>query len=128
MINEKISEHGMLVEEANERREKPTQAAPLPLPGLGDDLDAVARTQLVLMYDVIRMGMRPEDRGGGCAPGLDRRDERADVGAGVHEEGRASLPIRNREGVRQPVGMHAPLDQHGARLTGTPEEEKEWPV
>ena len=74
------------------------------------------------------MGVRAQDRGRGRAPGLDRRDERADVGAGVDEERRAALPIRDHEGVREPVGMHAPLDQHGARLTGTPEEEKEWPV
>jgi len=52
----------------------------------------------------------------------------ADVGARVDEDRGAALPVGDHKGVRQPVGMHAPLHQHGARLTGTPEEEKEWPV
>ena len=104
------------------------QAAPLPLAGLGDDVDAVPRPQLVLVHDVIVCECVRRIAAGVAPHALDRRDERPDVGARVDEERRPALAVGDREGVREPVGMHAPLDQHGARLTGTPRRRTEWPA
>ena len=57
----------------------------------------------------------------GVAPQrLDRGEERRDVGARVDEDAPCRPLVGDHERVREPVGMHAPLDQHGARLTGDP--------
>ena len=105
------------------------QPAPLPLARLGDDLDAVARAQLVLVHDVVVVGVRAEDRRRASRP-RPRPPRRAAPTSAPEstKTRRPALPVRDHEGVGEPVGMHAPLDQHGARLTGTPEEEKAWPV
>ena len=103
-------------------------AAPLPLSRLGDDVDPVTRPELVLVHDVVVVRMRPQDCGRRRAPALDGRDERAEIGAGVDEERRPALAVGDRVGVRQPVGLHAPLDQHGGNLTGNPDEENRWPA
>jgi len=118
-------EHHLLVDDERDhvvgvsrRREAAdAQVSPLPLTGLGDDVDAVARAELVLVDDVVGVRVRAQDHGRRRAPGLDRGQQRSDVGAGVDEHRRPSLPVGDHEGVREPVRMHAPLDQHHARLT-----------
>ena len=110
------------------RRPANPQAAPLPLAGLGDDVDVVPRAQLVLVRDVIGVRVGAQDRCRGRPPALHRGDERPHVGARVDEKRRPALAIGDHEGVREPVRMHALLDQHGARLTATLKRRTEWPA
>jgi len=60
--------------------------------------------------------VRTEHHGRRGPPSLEGGEQRSDVGAGIDEQRRPSLPVGDHEGVRQPVGMHAPFDQHHARL------------
>ena len=98
---------------ARRRDAADAEPAPLPLARLGDDRDPVPVAQLVLVDDVVVVRVRPEDDGRRRRPSASTAaTSGADVGAGVDEDGRPALAVGDDVGVREPVGMHAPLDEH----------------
>ena len=66
------------------------------------------------MRHVIVMRVRPQERDRRRPPSLDGLEERREVGTGVDEQRRATLLRRERVCVREPLGMHAALDEHGS--------------
>ena len=93
-----------------------------------DDLEPVALDELLVAGHVVGVRVRREqvrDRESFALDGLVQRLERR---AAVDENRRPARFVRDEVRVREPLGMHAPLDQHA----GTVHREKglrpAWPL
>ena len=82
-----------------------------------DDLDAVALDELGVAGDVVGVRVRREQVRDVQALALDDLVQRLERRAAVDEDGRPAGLVREQVRVREPVGMHAPLDQHGETVT-----------
>src|SRR5207244_39153 len=80
--------------------------------------------ELTLVLDVVVMSMCPEDERRLDAPALDGLTQGSERSARVDVYGRPAHLVRDEVGVRQPVGMHAPSDEHTDTLPGTCDEEE----
>ena len=76
------------------------------------DLEAVALDELVVARDVIGVSVRDEQMSRRDALALDCREQRLERRAAVDEDRRPARLVREEEGVREPRGVHAPLDDH----------------
>ena len=83
-----------------------------------DDLDAVALDELRVAGDVIGVRVRRQQVRHVQALALDDLVQRLERRAAVDEDRRAAGLVREQVRVREPVGMHAPLDQHGKTVHG----------
>jgi phage shock protein A len=80
----------------------------------GDDAQSEALLELPVVGDVVPVRVcRQEVRDVHLEP-VDRGEERRDRGARIDEDGRASGAVRNQVRVGEPLGIHAPFDDHGA--------------
>ena len=80
----------------------------------GEHAQAVSLLQNAVVLDVVRVRVcREQERGVNLEP-VDRGEERLDGRARVDEHGGAADVVRSQVRVREPTGIHAPLDDHGA--------------
>jgi len=68
--------------------------------------------------DVVGVAVGDEEMGRRHPLALDRLQERLERRAAVHEDRCSSRLVSQQEGVREPPGMHAPLDDHVRRSYG----------
>jgi len=78
----------------------------------GRNLEAVALDELVVAGDVVGVIVGDQEMRRRDAFALHRRDERLERRAAVDEHRRAARLVREEERVREPAGVHAPLDEH----------------
>jgi hypothetical protein len=64
------------------------------------------------MGDVILVGVRREEVRRVHLEPIDRREERLDGRSRIDEDRRAAGVIRDEIGVREPLRIHAPFDDH----------------
>ena len=79
-----------------------------------------AFAELTLVFDVIRVGVRPQDELGLDAPVLRGPLQRFEGSPGVDVEGHPAFLVSHQIGVREVARMHAPFDEHGGTLPATP--------
>ena len=82
-----------------------------------DNLEPVTLAQLAVARDVISIGVRRQEVRDREAEPLDGLVQRLERRAGIHEDARPALSVRDQIGVRKPGGMHAPLDDHRGYAT-----------
>ena len=82
-----------------------------------DDLEPVPLDEFPVTGDVIRMGVRREQVRDLEAFALDCLVQRLERRAAVDEDGRPARPVSEQIGVREPLGVHAPFDQHDRTVT-----------
>ena len=99
----------------------PTGSAPGDVLGrIGDDGRPEAALELLVMGDVVRVRVRREQMRDLDFQPLDGGHERVDRSPAVHEDCRASRPVRDQVGVREPARIHGAFDDHGVgRMPGT---------
>ena len=83
-----------------------------------DRIGPDGETEGLLVDDVVGVRVGAQDVARLDAPARRRLLQRPDVGPGVDEQRRAALLVCDEVGVRQPVGVHAPFDEHGGTLPG----------
>ena len=76
------------------------------------DLEAVTLDELVVAGDVIGVGVGREQVRDREAVALDRLVQAVERAAAVDEHGRTARLVRDEIRVREPLRVHAPLDQH----------------
>ena len=64
------------------------------------------------LVDVVAVGVRDQEVGHGQALDVGRVDQRRDRSAGVDDDGRAARLVADQVGVREPLRVHAALDDH----------------
>jgi hypothetical protein len=79
---------------------------------IGDDREPKAPLQLLVVRDVIAVGMRRQEVGHLDVQPVDRGEQRLQRRAAVHEDGVAAGPVGDEVGVREPVRVHAPFNDH----------------
>ena len=82
-----------------------------------DDLNAVALDELGVAGDVVGVRVRCQQVRDVQALALDDLVQRLERRAAVDEHRRPPGLVREQVRVREPVGMHAPLDQHRETVT-----------
>ena len=94
-----------------------------------DDLEPIALAQLAVAGDMVRVGVRRQQVRDHEPEPLDGLVQRPERRARIHEHACPALAVRDQIGVREPVGMHAPLDDHrGYATPANRNEEGKWPV
>ena len=84
-----------------------------------DDLEPVPLDELVVADDVVVMRVGRQQVGDLQPLALDGLVQRSERRAAVDEDGRAAGLVGHEVGVREPLGMHAALDQHSINTPGT---------
>jgi hypothetical protein len=74
----------------------------------------VAAADRVVAGDVVAVGVRGEQVRHRQAVPRDRVEERPEGRAGVDEDRRPARLVADQVGVREPIRVHAPLDNHWA--------------
>src|SRR5919201_5053992 len=74
------------------------------------------QTELAFAGDVVVVRMRTQDQLRPDAPALAGGAQRLERRAGVDVERRSALLVGDEIRVREPAGIHAPLDEHGGTL------------
>ena len=82
-----------------------------------DDLEAVALDQLVVAGDVIRMGVRRQQMRDLEALALDDLVQWLERCAAVDEDGLSARLVGEQVRIREPLRVHASLDQHARTVT-----------
>ena len=94
-----------------------------------DDLEPEALHELVVAGDVIRMRVRREEMRDRQPLLLRRANQRLERRAAVDEDRGASRLVADEVGVREPLGMHAAVDEHRrVRLLANPRMEVRCPA
>ena len=94
---------------ARSRQRFDAQAARLQRPVDGD---TKPREHLAVARNVVGVGVRRQQMRDLDPFPLDSLEQRLQGGARVHEDRGSAGLVRHQIGVRQPPGMHAPLDEH----------------
>jgi acyl transferase domain-containing protein len=76
------------------------------------DRHAEARADLAVTRDVVGIGVRRQQVRHRQALARDDLEERLERRTAVHEDGGPARLVGDEVGVREPAGVHAPLDQH----------------
>src|SRR5262249_62357197 len=74
------------------------------------------KSELALVDDVVVVPVRAKDERRLDSPFLHSSTQRLERRTGVDEHGGSALLVRDDIGVRQPVRMHAPSDEHDGTL------------
>jgi hypothetical protein len=78
-----------------------------------DDLAVVPSADRVVAGDVVGVRVRRQQVRDGQPVPRDGVEQRPEGRPGVDEHGRPAFLVADQVGVRKPVWMHAPLDDHG---------------
>ena len=93
------------------------------------DRAVVATADLIVSRDVVLVGVRREQVRDRQVMAVHCLEERLQRRPGVDEDAGAAFPIADQVGVRKPVRVHAPLDDHRLGTLDVPHrEEDEWPA
>ena len=93
-----------------------------------DDLEPVPLDELGVAGDVIGMRVRRQQVRDVQPLALDDLVQRLERRAAVDEDGRPARLVGEQVRVREPVGMHAPLDQHGETVHREKGSRPAWPL